>query len=553
MAVETLTNRITIRQLTEGGSQLVVPDSGTGGVWRPSLQGTQGGRIATPETLYDFWINHVPDPAWAKAINPMIYSHLRTHPDVVAARRKREYRVASFPWRFDANPTAQDKQGASLAANYCTWVFGQISNVHHIFREMQEAVVDGSRAHEYMWHREADGSERPFKAIPVDRTRFVFDRMGNMALRTRFQPVWGAYVMSNPQDPVPESAFPRGKFTYHIHLRAPGGWENPQIEGYVYYGLGEDVALAYVLLYDTFVLRFRMKWLEKFGMPTIDVYYPDAMSQYVPTARKLVDSVRGESACLIPRIAGEEYNSYFEIKQREVPSPSYDAMADFSNDWTRPRIDSILLGEYNTGNKGKQQGYSSKVQEQDAGPQVWFQYDSMNINSTISEQLVPAIIQYGPESVRNLPVSCYPLFKLEAAQDRDLMQSVGLAKQLSTLVPLSVREIYSNCGYRVPTDGEETVGGFQDPTLEEGQGQQGSESIIGSPGKINQNGEMKGDQPSLMNLNGDNNPNHQKQNPINSPKMWPTQREPQGHSGDNGHSIVGGRKPTIAAMPRVLA
>lgn len=545
MPNDTLTNRITIAKMLEGGSQVVLPDSGSGQVWRPNASATPGGRVATLETLYDYWIDNVPDPRWAYQINPNIYNHLRTHPDVVAARRKREYTVASFPWRFDPNPVGEDKASAALAADYCTWVFSQISNKHQIFREMQEAVIDGSRAHEWQWHREATGFQRPFKANPVDRTRFLFDRMGNMALKTRFQPVWGTYVMSDPQVPVPESAFPRGKFTYHVHIRMPGTWEQTGLEGYVYYGLGEDVALAYVLTYDTFVLRFRMKWLEKFAMPPTDIYYPDSMQQFVPQMKKIATAVRGESSTQIPRPAGEKYDDYFHIEQRQVPSPSYDAMADFSENWTKPRIDAILLGDV-TPPKKKQGGYSNKVQEQDAGPQVWFKWDSVNLSSTLTDQLIPAIMQFGPEQISRMASSYFPIFRLEAKEERDIIQECAIIAQTSKFVPLAVNEIYSRTGFRVPSVGEETVGGFVDPVALAG-GANPNSTPVGP------NGELKptDSQNTTGNVGGDNNPNHQQQDSVNTPKNFPKMREPQGLSGSASGTIVGGKKAEHLDQPRV--
>jgi hypothetical protein len=552
MPNDSLTTRITIAKMLEGGSQVVLPDSGSGQVWRPNAQATPGGRVATPETLFDYWIDNVPDPRWAYRINPNIYNHLRTHPDVVAARRKREYTVASYPWRFNPNPVGEDKASAALAAEYCTWVFSQITAKHQIFREMQEAVIDGSRAHEWQWHQEATGFQRPFMATPVDRTRFLFDRMGNMAIRTRFQPVWGSYVMSDPRVPVPESAFPRGKFTYHVHMRMPGTWDDTGLEGYVYYGLGEDVALAYVLTYDTFVLRFRMKWLEKFAMPPTDIYYPDSMQQFVPQMKKIATAVRGESSTQIPRPAGEKYDDYFHIEQREVPSPSMDAMADFSENWTKPRIDAILLGEV-TPPKKKQGGYSNKVQEQDAGPQVWFQWDSTNISATLTDQLIPAIMMFGPEQIRRMASSYYPIFSLQAAEQRDRAQEIGIVKQTATMVKLSVDEIYEKTGFRKPGPNDETVGGFIDPAVAANTGDTSNSDINQGLGKApNASGEVTPNHGQTLNnpIASDNNPNHQQQNPANSPKLFPKVREPQGHSPNAGGTIVGGRKPEHLDNPR---
>jgi len=324
-----------------------------------------------------------------------------------------------------------------------------------------------------------------------------------------------------------------------MHLRMPGTWDNTGLEGYVYYGLGEDVALAYVLTYDTFVLRFRMKWLEKFAMPPIDIYYADNMQQFIPNLRRIVDSTRGESSTTIPRPAGDKFDDWFHIEQRQVPSPSYDAMAAFSEEWTRPRINAILLGE--SWEKKKQGGFSNNQQEQESGPQVWFEWDSTNISQTITEQLVPAIIQMGPASINILPPSCFPIFTLEATEVKDVMKEIGVAKNLATLVPIATQELYERSGYRIPQDGEETVGGIPEP-MESGS------SLIGADSQINASGEMK---PNAK--NDDNNPNHGKQNPVDSPKNFPKPREPQGHNGDQ-NTIAGGRKAQgMSEMPRITS
>ena len=99
----------TIQYLTEGGSYRMPVDSGMGELYRPFGGASQGGRVSTLETLYDFWINDVPDPDEALRLDPNIRQKMRMHPDVVSAMRKRELTVASFPESIEPSPDATDK------------------------------------------------------------------------------------------------------------------------------------------------------------------------------------------------------------------------------------------------------------------------------------------------------------------------------------------------------------------------------------------------------------------------------------------------------------
>src|SRR6185312_11818097 len=96
--------------------QAIPADSGMGPVRRPSAHGQEGGRIATPETLFDFWINTVPDPDEALSFDPDFLNKLYRHPDVCAAFEKRAHTVAQFEERVEANPDAPDQKLAEKIA-----------------------------------------------------------------------------------------------------------------------------------------------------------------------------------------------------------------------------------------------------------------------------------------------------------------------------------------------------------------------------------------------------------------------------------------------------
>src|SRR4051812_163278 len=90
-------------------SYTIPKDSGMGGLFRPFAKGQDGARTATLETLYDFFIDSVPDPDEALAQDPGFLDKLHAHPDVVAAMRKRELTVASMPDHIESNPDAPDQ------------------------------------------------------------------------------------------------------------------------------------------------------------------------------------------------------------------------------------------------------------------------------------------------------------------------------------------------------------------------------------------------------------------------------------------------------------
>lgn len=446
----------TIAYLTEGGGYRIPADSGMGNLYRPFAGAQDGSRVSTLETLYEFWINDVPDPDEALRLDPNIRMKLRMHPDVAAAMRKRELTVASFPDRIEPNPDATDSHVAKQVSDYVGWVWRQIPKRQLLYQQMQGAVMDGGRGHEWMWHREANGIERPVQFSAVDKSRFIFDRLGNLALRTRTEPVWGSYVMANPQSQV-RNDFPRGKFTYHMHRQEPGPWDDPQLEGYMYFGCGEDVALYYVTTFDIFVLRMRVKWLEMFGFPPTDIYYPHNMPEFIGKLKTLVSQVGHETIATIPRLTGPtegEIDSLFKVQYRNVPTMSYDAFQTFSDKYTKPRVDSILLGSAEEGQKSEQGAYSEHIARQDSGPQIWFKWDARNIASTIQAQLIPPIV-WG--RFPNLPIEYMPIFKLEAKEERDRRQEGEILELGTKLVPVAEEEVYDKLGLRKPKEGEKTV------------------------------------------------------------------------------------------------
>lgn len=464
MAEQTKPNQVeltTLHLMSEGGSQYQPVDSMAGGVWRDQLAGAQGGRLATLETMWDFWINNVVDPDEAMARDPDILTRMYMHPDVSAAMNKRSFTVASYPEKVEPNKAAKNPELAKLVADYVNSCWERLPNRLHLYQEMQTAVLEGGTAFEFIWKKEVDGTERPVNFFQIHKTRIVFDRMGNMAIRTRRTPVWGSYVsaaMQGGQENV--ERFLLGKFIYHQHKRAPGRWAQPGLEGYQYFGLGEDVALYYPITFDIFIMRQRMRFLEKYGDPPIDIYGPDNGPGVTKDGiARVAASVRGESVCFFPRPVGTgKEHDFWLLKQRDVPAMSNDAFERFQQGYTTRKVDKILLGSAEESERSDAGSYSGDVVRHQGGPEVLYLFDATNIGNTISQQVFPAIAM---SKWPGLPPEYWPILKLSPKEERDRNLEAEIIEQAVTLVPVPEAEIYDRLGIRKPINDEPTV--FSNP------------------------------------------------------------------------------------------
>lgn len=502
----------TIRHMTSGGPVYIPTDTGQGHVYRPFAKGSRGERIGTLETLYDYYIDNVPDPDEALRQDPNFLETLHQHPFVSADMEKRRISVSSMPWRIDPNPDGKDKAAAEFIASFVTETWRRVPGITRLYDEMMNAVLAGGIGHEWIW---ADRMtfEVPIKFNMVDKSRVLFDRQGNMALLTREQPVYGTYVM-----PTSDTArglrkqFPTGKFQYHVHNRRPGRWSKPALEGYMYFGVGEDIALYIPITFDSFVLRFRMKWMEKYGLPPTVIYHPNNVGIDDEVLR-VADSVRGESVITVPRTANGPADGMWKIEQLNVPTMTNDAFSNFSQMWTRPICKDILLGgdagQY--GAASQTSGYSSMVSQQDSGPNAYYRSDARKIDATLNDPngIIQAIAR---SRFPNLPDSYIPIHRLEPKEERDRNQEMQIATATMMMVPLAIDEVYERSGFRKPKPGEQTIGGAQQPPG----GQPGAPGAPGQP--------PGAPDPSAAGQAGNGTP-----------------KAPMGHSGDIGGTKMSGQ------------
>lgn len=455
MLLPSLSDRQTAIYQFEGGTVSQPIDSHGGQLFRPFGARADGGRLATLETLYDFFINHVPDPDEALRQDPDILEKINNQADVIQCLRKRSFTVAQQPWKINPAQDVEDEELAEKVARYVQWVLKQLPNIEQLFEQMETAIIPGGIGIELVWNREADGTERPVQFWSVHKSRFLFDRLGNLCLRTRDYPVWGVHTGANPGITGGPTLQPtRGKFLYHVYRREPGSWEKPELEGYQYYGKGEDTTLYIPVTFDHFCHRFQMKWIERFGVPPTVVYHPlnESAANIVAVAR----SLRGESVISVPRQIGpNNENSHYMIEQLDVPSPSFDAFESYYRERTKNSIGGILLGSVDEMSKSESGSYSDHVSRRDSGPMIYYAYDAKCIAATINHQLIPTIIDHSP--FKDLPTNYYPAFVMEPKEEKDQLQQVQVLNETAKAVHVPEDEYYDRAGIRKPNAGERTV------------------------------------------------------------------------------------------------
>lgn len=451
-------DQATIRVMAEGYQyNMGRADSGMGDVFRPGRHPSYGQWSANLETLYDFFINNVPDPDTALEQNPDFDEILRQDPDVHYCMNIRELTVASMPWRIEAPEESDDKPRAELGRKYCLEVFKGVPRLQEVIRQMQNAVLMGGQGHEWLW-RMQDNYPRPVQAEPVHKTRFTYDRLGNMALLTRLEPVWGAYVAVNPKAKFEgdrmATYFPPGKFTYHQHTSGVGGtWSRPAGEGYKYYGRGEDVSLYIPVMFGQFALRFWMKYMEKFGMPWTVLYYPEN-NPTTSQINKIADSARGDTVITIPRQANKPAKDWWDLELVQPTGTGYQIFQEFLNDWKRPRIEKILLGGSDLMEHGDSGGFSASVSQKDFGPMMVYRFDGRCIGETFSSQLIPAILR---ARWPDYPVELMPRFVLEPKEEVDRQMQVDILTTTAEAVAVREQDFYDAAGVKAPADGDKTV------------------------------------------------------------------------------------------------
>jgi hypothetical protein len=479
-----------------GGLPAIVQptDSGMGDVYRPKGTQEEGGFGATPETLFDFWLNCVYDPDEALSGDPTFTQKLVMNPDVASCFERRKLSVSRLPWHIEpsADPRAE-KADAQKVADYVKEVFDGLPKLRQLFNILEEAVLWGGQGINLAWAKR-DGAVQPVAWVPVHKTRFSFDRLGRMALLTREQPVWGRLVSESAVNPANgERAWtgvPAGAYLYHVWSVNQGTWQLPWLQGYWYYGRGLDVPLHLVVTFDAFVLRRRMKFFDRTATPLAVLSHPDNESPQKINA--IGRSIRGESVVDLPKPVGQAKDYFYDLEFIQMPTGTQDLMANFYERWTQPNIEKILLSGGDVMDVGQTGSYSTGVSQHDKGPSIVYEYDAQQISETFNRQFIPHIVRNRPE-YKDAPAHLMPTFVMAAKQEKDKAKELEALEKAARMVPIRQEAVYDLIPGAKPGEQDDTVFlGGPEAGFEDLMGQVPTAAPKGAPGSP-ETGEPGGD------------------------------------------------------------
>lgn len=436
-------------------------DSGTGQLFRPARVNQSGTRAGPPlsgaETFYDFFIDVMGDPSYAFAVDPNADMKVKLHPTVAAAFRLRSLSAASMPASIHPSRSKKAKQDlAAEVAEYVQEVFDGIPNIIDMYRLMLSAVLEGSQGLEFIWKLMDDGSERPIGYLPIHKSRLIYNREGAPCLLTRLNPVWGQYV-SGPDAIFTngESAWltPGGKFVIARYMRTGGTWQRPIEQGFWMYGYGEIEPLYNLVMFDNFITKFQLKFLERFGFPMTVVGYSDADQGAKAKLREIAQAIRSESVVSIPHPSGQAKDYLYSIDYQQPQMTGNDAFASFRQSYLTPAIEKILLGGEGMLGSGNKGGFSAQVDQRENSSDVLVRYDAKAvISDTLDTQLIPFIVRANPKYAA-LSDEYMPKHVMVPEKSNDREAALRVIGATAALVPVSKQDVYKAAGVDRPKEG----------------------------------------------------------------------------------------------------
>ena len=448
------------QQLFNYGKEFVPYDTQSGWLGQKALVNTSGlkqggGRILGMESDFAHWINSLSRPMDAILNDPNAEETCMEHPMLWACHQKRAYNACNQNWSwFPSRHPGADETESRAAADRMNEVWTALPNRMQIIYMCMLAVLIGAYGLEFVWKEDALGTLRPVEFYPVHPTQLPADRMGNYDALTRAQPVWGGIMALNPQnihegrDLMEKTPLFPGKLVYHQHVRMGGSWERPQDMQWMYYGRGEIMSLYKYVTMDNFVTQYRIKYLERHGLPTLAIYYPQ--TNYDPTViDQVISSWRGESTIRIPRRSLMDKDSLYAVEILQPKSNSTDVFSSFSRDLIHPLIEAVYNLSSGVMMKAGKGGLAEAVEGEQAGPVVATTFDVNNIGQTFETQFAPWVL-WRTKRFANMPLAHMPTFGCLNGQARNRLNELSVMEKLGQAAPTSLMDWYKKAGIQPP-------------------------------------------------------------------------------------------------------
>lgn len=276
-----------LRSARPSGGGSYWPSRTSVGLPRPDGQFRLNERFASPDTLFDFFLDIIPDPDFALRQDPRIYERLMRDPQIAACLFVRQSATAGMEWGWVSDSEDPvDRQIADELNQVCR---RQALRFPIVLRNFLDCILRGMSVQNVVWTRDDSmgGKIVPAEFWPIFKDRIVFAKDGRPALKTRESPFWGVNV-------------PPRSFIIHVCDVDGGGWTSTESEGYAFYGRGLGERLYYAkMFWDNFHL-FVLRGAERFGAPFMEGTYPYGNDQVKTEMLSFLEDMRANGVGVRP-------------------------------------------------------------------------------------------------------------------------------------------------------------------------------------------------------------------------------------------------------------
>jgi phage gp29-like protein len=235
----------------------------------------------------------VEDPDYALRKDPKVYRRMQRDPQIYYCIEVRKSATAGLPWTVIPPDEFQKDPMASQIAHEAEQRIKRVPQLNLLFKNILDAFLPGMSVNELVWKIDSQGKYVVKEHFPQDKTRFKFDRDGNLRLLQPAQPIIGVEV-------------PTHKYITHIFNIADGSWLNPEDAGYIFYGKGlADTPLYHYFYFKMIALRYLLRGLERYGNPFKVFYSGPQNPQLAAKMSEILSALQNDSVVGIPGKKGE--------------------------------------------------------------------------------------------------------------------------------------------------------------------------------------------------------------------------------------------------------
>lgn len=377
----------------------------------------------------------VEDPDFAVRKDSKIYEKMMRDPQIFYCLYVRKAAVSSLPWIVKpADGMEQDSMAQSFAKKTEARL-KKVPRFSELLDNIQDALLPGLSINELVWSVGSEGQYVVSEHHPVNKDRVKFDKEGRL------------YLL-NPKAPTTGTLCPPYKFIKHIFNVTDGSWKRPETGGYSYYGRGlADTPLYHYFYFKMMAMKFMMKELERYGIPSKIVYTGPQNQQLADKLSEIMVALKNDSVTMIPGKKGDVVVDVVKTAR------SGNMFALFIN-YVDSLITKTILGqELMTEMPGVGSYAAAAVHKSVFG--IINEQDRMLIRDTLNRTLVRYDAQLNMPNVKE---EYFPVFDFKKSPIEDTSQFLETVESATRLgIPVAMKQVREYTGLREPMEGEDVI------------------------------------------------------------------------------------------------